>query len=153
MRTIILLCLATFYFASTSFKPTEEMKWMNWNEGYKLAKKSKKILLVDCYTDWCGWCKVMDRNTYSNTDVQKKIYTDFVPVKLNPELNQTYSYDGKDYTGSQLLNLLSNNRISGYPTIIFVIPNGKSNSVELSVGYSDAPTFSKVLDDMKAKKK
>jgi uncharacterized protein YyaL (SSP411 family) len=153
MRSIKFVALIAIYFMASSFKPQEEMKWMNWNEGYKLAKKNKKILLVDCYTDWCGWCKVMDRNTYSNADVQKKIYADFVPVKLNPELDQTYTLDGKEYTGNQLLNSLSNNSISGYPTIIFVIPQGKTNKVELSVGYSDAPTFSKVLDDMKAKKK
>ena len=109
--------------------------------------------MIDCYTEWCGWCKKMDRDTYSDPEIQKKIYANFVPIKLNPELNQSYTLDGKQYNGEQLLKLLSNNRLSGYPTIIFIIPDGKANLIELSVGYSDATQFNKVLDDIKAKKK
>jgi uncharacterized protein YyaL (SSP411 family) len=151
MRIIKIFALIGLYMVASSFKPAEELKWMGWNEGYPLAKKKNKIVLVDCYTEWCGWCKKMDRDTYNNPDVQKKIYNDFIPVKLNPELNQMYTLDGKEYTGSQLLSLLSNNRISGYPTIVFIIPNGKTNKVELSVGYSDAAGFIKILDEMKRK--
>ena len=153
MKSFKVLVLLAFYFCVTSFKPTEDLKWMGWNEGYEMAKKKKKIAMIDCYTEWCGWCKRMDKDTYSDAGIQKKIYDNFIPIKLNPELNQTYTLDGKQYNGQQLLSILSNNQISGYPTIIFIIPNGKTNSIELSVGYSTAVQFHKVLDDMKAKKK
>ncbi len=155
MKSLKIFALIALYFASTSFtfKPATDLKWMAWNEGYALAKKKKKIAMIDCYTEWCGWCKRMDKDTYSDESIQKKIYENFIPIKLNPELNQTYTLDGKQYNGQQLLALLSNNQISGYPTIIFIIPNGKANTIELSVGYSTAVQFHKVLDDMKAKKK
>ncbi len=157
MKSIKILALIALYFSISSFtpiaKPTEELKWMGWNEGYELAKKNKKIAMVDCYTEWCGWCKVMDKKTYSEAAIQKKIYANFIPIKLNPELDQMYNLDGKQYSGPQLLALLSNNTLSGYPTIIFIIPNGKSKIVEMSVGYSDAEKFSRVLDEQVAKLK
>ncbi len=158
MKPLVAIFLTALYFSTTSFtpvkvKPTEELKWMAWNEGYTMATKKKKIAMIDCYTEWCGWCKRMDRDTYSDASIQKKIYENFVPIKLNPELNQTYTLEGKQYNGKQLLDLLSNNQLSGYPTIIFIIPNGKTNTIELSVGYSNAEQFHKVLDAMQAKKK
>lgn len=156
MKSIKIFALIAIYFSVTSFsflnKPTEDLKWMGFDEGYALAKKKKKIAMIDCYTEWCGWCKRMDRDTYSNADIQKKIYANFVPIKINPELDQKYNLDGKEYNGQQLLALLSNNTLSGYPTIIFIIPTGKSNTIELSVGYSNATDFNRILDEKLAKK-
>src|SRR5438132_1421419 len=44
----------------------KEVKWLNWNEGYTQAAKDNKTMLVDVYTSWCGWCKRMDHDTYTN---------------------------------------------------------------------------------------
>ncbi|MCX6188502.1 MAG: DUF255 domain-containing protein [Bacteroidetes bacterium] len=157
MKLLKVLAVITLYLSITSFKPavkpTKDLKWMSWNNGYELAKKKNKIALIDCYTDWCGWCKVMDKKTYSDANVQRKIYANFIPIKLNPELGETYTYQGKQYNGAQLLALLTNNTLSGYPTIIFIIPSGKTNIIELSVGYSDAAQFSAILDQKLALKK
>ena len=157
MKSIKIFALIALYFTATSFniivKPAEDLKWMGWNEGYPLAKKKNKIAMIDCYTEWCGWCKKMDRDTYSNPDIQKKIYANFVPIKINPELDQKYTLDGKELTGQQLLALLTNNTLSGYPTVIFIIPNGKSNIIELSATYSNAADFGRILDEKLAKKK
>jgi thiol:disulfide interchange protein len=59
------LILSAFKPAQTP-APKAELKWYGWNEGYAKAVKEGKIVLVDAYTDWCGWCKKMDRDTYSN---------------------------------------------------------------------------------------
>jgi thiol:disulfide interchange protein len=62
----------------TSFAPPQkpaqhvELTWYGWNEGYAKALKEGKIVLVDAYTDWCGWCKKMDRDTYTNPTIIKK---------------------------------------------------------------------------------
>jgi thiol-disulfide isomerase/thioredoxin len=56
MKNIILGLTVLFFFGS--YTPAEkELKWLDWNTGYPLAKKNNKIILVDAYTDWCGWCK------------------------------------------------------------------------------------------------
>jgi tetratricopeptide (TPR) repeat protein len=48
-------------------------------------EKTTKLLLVDVYTDWCGWCKVMDQKTYTDPYVAKFLNENFVCIKLNAE--------------------------------------------------------------------
>ncbi len=62
------------------------------------AKSEDKILIVDVYTDWCGWCKKMDKEAYSNQDVKDLIAGSFVFVKLNAEGTGKIKYNGKTYT-------------------------------------------------------
>jgi len=52
--------IGLLFIVTSSFKSANELTWNDFDSGYKLAKKKKKIMLVDVYTDWCGWCKVMD---------------------------------------------------------------------------------------------
>ena len=52
----------------------------DWEKARDLAKESNKILIVDFYTEWCGWCKVMDKNTFS--DYTTLFYKDGEIVKL-----------------------------------------------------------------------
>jgi thiol-disulfide isomerase/thioredoxin len=54
IKILGLLLLTT---VASSFKSADEIKWLDFNKGYELAKKKKKIMLVDVYTDWCGWCE------------------------------------------------------------------------------------------------
>src|ERR1043166_1262050 len=83
-----------------SFSPRQQdaLKWYQWNEGYPIAQKQGKMILVDAYTDWCGWCKKMDRDTYTNSDVIKKLNQHFIIVKFNPEQREkVYQVDSKSY--------------------------------------------------------
>lgn len=140
----LLLFIAVF---SVSFSPKEDgLKWESWNEGYEKGVKEKKIILIDAYTDWCGWCKKMDRDTYSNADIIKKINKHFIPIKFNPELPVKYNLNGQSYSGYELLMMLSNNQRTGYPTTYFLIVT--KNRVIIDPGYKNAPDFSKVLDDV-----
>ncbi len=135
-------------------KKETELKWYNWNEGYPLALKSKKIVLVDLYTSWCGWCKRMDHDTYNNEEVVDYINKKFIPIKLNPEADGTYKVDSMTVSGAQLMGMLTNNQSTGYPTIVFIYPN---RNIELYPGYQDAPgfksTLTKVVDSPNNKKK
>ena len=74
------------------------------------------------YTDWCGWCKRMERDTYSNDSVSNYLAKQFVLVKLNAESDATVHYKGKAYSE---LAMARGFGVNGYPTIIFLEPNGK----------------------------
>ncbi|MBI3233120.1 MAG: DUF255 domain-containing protein [Bacteroidetes bacterium] len=125
-------------------KPAEELQWLGFTEGYAKAKKLKKIALIDTYTEWCGWCKKMDRDTYTNSAIISKVNKEFVPIKFNPEIKDVkYTLDGKEYTGFELLSVISNKQQSGYPTTFFIT---KKNRVMIEVGYQDATQFSATLD-------
>lgn len=141
-----ILLVATFCMA-TSMKTADEVTWMGFDEGYKLAKKSGKIMLVDVYTDWCGWCKRMDRDTYAKPEIAALIKDDYIAIKFNPEVNATYTFEGKTYTGSELAGVLSQNKLSGYPTTIFYYPKDKKTNV--MGGYFDASRFQGVLTQVK----
>lgn len=131
--------------AQSQSKNSPELKWLNWNEGYPLAVSTGKILLIDAYTDWCGWCKKMDRDTYTNEEVIKKINKHFIPVKFNPEKQGiTYYVDTLAFTPAELYMQISRGERTGFPTTYFI--NTRKKSVMLDPGYRDAQTFLQVLD-------
>jgi uncharacterized protein YyaL (SSP411 family) len=138
--------LSVLIIASSFTANTNELKWLGWNEGYDLAKKKNKIAVVDVYTDWCGWCKVMDRETFAKPEVIDLINKEFVPVKFNPEAQGSYTFNGKQYTGSELAALISNNQLSGYPSTVFYFP--KTNEFKMEVGFKNPQAFTEILNDM-----
>jgi thioredoxin-related protein len=122
-----------------------EPKWYSWNEGYAKSLKDKdKIIVVDVFTDWCGWCKRMDKDTYAKKEIQDIMNKKFIPIKFNPEEPGTYEVDNMKLTGPQLLSMLTNNQRSGYPTIIFLYP--KVREIDLQPGYQNAEQFKLSLD-------
>src|SRR5262245_30768081 len=95
--------------------------WIGWNEGLAAAAGSGKPIIVDVYTDWCGWCKRMDRDTYASAEVSDYVNRHFVMVRLNAESSQRVSYVGRSLTARALAGGFN---VTGYPTTIFLRPNG-----------------------------
>jgi len=146
MNYLKLFALVSLIILSSFSKPHEEkLIWLSWDEGYQKAVKNKKILLVDTYTEWCGWCKRMDRDTYTNAEVIKKINDYFIPVKFNPEIkNVVYKLDDQSLTPQQLYSQLSRGESTGYPTVYYIFTNKKS--VFIDAGYKAPADFLKILD-------
>jgi uncharacterized protein YyaL (SSP411 family) len=59
-------------------------------------QKEKRPILIDLYTDWCGWCKVMDKKTYTNKKVIEYLQDKFYPVKLDAETRERITWNGKN---------------------------------------------------------
>lgn len=130
-------------------KPIEtdnsQLVWMEWNEGYEKAVKTGKIVLVDAYTDWCGWCKKMDRDTYSQIEVIKKINEHFIPIKFNPEIeDRIYKIGTETFSGAQLYSILTQGNSTGFPTIYYIFPSKKR--ILLDAGYKNPTDFIAVLN-------
>ena len=109
---------------------------VDWEQDYDLglakAKKDKKLVMVDLYTDWCGWCKKLDKDTYSNKDVADKLTKDFIAVKVNPE---------KSPKGAKLAKQFGTR---GFPHIVFLSADG--NKVSEIGGYLPPKEFLKRLE-------
>lgn len=101
---------------------TAPVKWQGWDPGLRTAVKTQRPILVDVYTDWCGWCRRMDRDVYAQADVRDYLARRFVTVKLNAEAGDEASYEGKMYTSRTLAGRF---RVTGYPTTIFLRANGE----------------------------
>lgn len=140
--TLVVFSVIALLFAFR-FPERQKLEWIEWNDAYKLAKKKDKILLVDAYTDWCGWCKKMDSDTYSKTEIIQLINKSFVPVKFNPELQRMYEVNGAEMSGTELLSLLSGGSRVGYPTTFFL--DLEKNKVQMVSGYKDQDAFKQVL--------
>ncbi len=87
--------------------------------------KEPRPILVDIYTDWCGWCKEMDRTTYKNEKLASYINQKYYAVKFNAESRdavtfnkQLFKYNPK-YRTNELAFYLTGGNLS-YPTTVFI---------------------------------
>jgi thioredoxin-related protein len=102
MQKLLVLTLSLWlcsFSESRSNNPAREgLKWLSLKEASTKVKAENKLILIDLYTDWCSWCKVMDKNTYTNKELIKYVNEKFYAVKLNAETRETISWLGKDFT-------------------------------------------------------
>lgn len=132
-------------------KITEEspVNWMTFEEAIAKSKTEKRRIFIDVYTDWCGWCKVMDKNTFADPIVAKLLNDKFYAVKLNAEQREDIVFEGTTFkfiengrSGyHQLAAALLNNQLS-YPTVVFLDEDFKM--LQPLPGYQKAPEFHKV---------
>ena len=70
----------------------KKIKWLTWEQMVKLNEKNPKKIFIDFYTSWCGWCKVMDKNTFEDTIVAEIMMKDFYCVKFDAERKDTITF-------------------------------------------------------------
>ena len=115
--------------------------WLAWDQAMSDAQSQGKFIVVDVYTDWCHWCKVMDDKTYSDQAVAGLMKESFVAVKLNAERANTVNFKGKAYTE---MDLARNFDVSGFPTTMFLASDG--TVIGKIPGYIEAPVFKQILE-------
>ena len=96
--------------------------WAVWDAGLQQARQRQRPVLVDVYTQWCGWCRRMDREVYTRDDVRDYLSQKFVTVKLDAEASESVRYEGRTFTSR---TLATHFRVTGYPTTLFLKPNGE----------------------------
>jgi thiol:disulfide interchange protein len=118
----------TLAFVMTSSASFAEVHFKNisFQEALKLAAKENKIVMIDYYTSWCGWCKRLDHDVYSQDNVGGYADSNIISIKLDAENGE----------GVQLSRAA---RIQGYPTIIFY--NSSGHEIHRQVGYQKPLDF------------
>lgn len=139
--------------ASIKSVPTLEegaVKWMSFEEAVERSKTEKRKIFIDVFTDWCGWCKVMDKNTFSEVQVAKILNENFYPVKFDAEQRADVVFNGTTFkfvpSGNkgyhQLAAALLNNQLS-YPTVVFL--DEEFRMIQPLAGYQKAEEFHRVI--------
>ncbi len=117
----LVLLLTTSIFAQEK-TAGNSLQWLDFEKAVAAAKKEHKLLVVDFYTDWCGWCKKMDRDTYGNAEVVKYARQRLVMSKVNAESQQMTRFQQNDLSYQQLALGF---QVRGYPATIFINENGE----------------------------
>ena len=136
---------------TSAFRPTAEpaptakaIKWYTFEEAVALSKDNPKKMFIDVYTDWCGWCKKMDKSTFTDPKVAAYLNEHFYPVKFNAEQKESVEFKGhtlKFLTDlgrrgvHELAYALLDGRM-GYPAFVYL--DSKQDRISISPGYKDA---------------
>ena len=115
-------------------KGGEKVQWLSFDAAVAKAQKENKHVVVDVYTNWCGWCKVMDRQTYGNDDVAAYLTENFALAKVNGESAAKLMWQGKALTEREFAKAVG---VTGYPATYFMKPN--EDILGGVAGYIKAP--------------
>ena len=83
-----------------------------WEEAFAKAAEEDKHVFVDSYTDWCYWCKVMDKETFTDPEIAAYLNAEFVPIKVDME---------KDFG----INVAMKFRVRSFPSLLYFNPQGQ----------------------------
>jgi thioredoxin-related protein len=153
---IVMLGLMVLGLTATSFKSVEGgqeeglVKWYTFEEAVALNKKKPKKIFIDVYTDWCGWCKKMDKATFNHPKIAKYLNENYYPVKLNAEQKEDIEFDGHTFKwvegGRRGIHELAYSLLQGkmsYPTVVFM--DEQFRMLSPVPGYLEPPVFEKII--------
>ena len=125
-----------------------EITWLNYEEGLKKGKLENKTIFIDFYTNWCGWCKKLDKDVYSDSAVKFVLARHFVTVKTNAESVRRFKLDdGKEYTDAGLAREVFG--VQGYPALWFLTATGEK--LTYIPGYVPKEKFVNILTFISSK--
>jgi len=146
MRFLVVL-FSIFTFLSAY---SQNVKWYTFEQAVELNKKEPRKIMVDVYTNWCKWCKEMDKNTFSNPIIAEYLNANYYPVKFNAEQRENINIDTTTFkfiaqgNGGyhQLAAALLNGQMS-YPSVVFL--NEKVQILHVNKGYNAPKQFDEIL--------
>ncbi|OUS03520.1 thioredoxin family protein [Flavobacteriales bacterium 33_180_T64] len=136
MKKLVLLFAVALIVSTSAIAQSQEINWMTLEEAIEAQKKTPKKIMMDVYTNWCGPCKMLDKNTFHNKDVVDYVNKNYYAVKFNAEGNTIVNYQGKEYKNPNYKETLKNRRngvhelsrilgVRAYPTIVYFDEKGE----------------------------
>lgn len=151
-KNLIIALLVLMACASYSQEKKESIKWMDFTEAIEACKENPKLIFIDVYTDWCGWCKKMDASTFKDPVIAKDMNEYFYAVKFDAERTDTIPFYGYKFGPTvrqdgrkgphQLAAALLQNKMS-YPS--YVIMDENYSILQVIGGYQDVKQFEPLI--------
>ncbi|MFZ1703857.1 MAG: DUF255 domain-containing protein [Saprospiraceae bacterium] len=146
MNNITILILMQLFGLTQLAFSQGQMQWMTMSEAQERSKVEKRKIFVDVHTDWCGWCKKMDKTTFSDPRITHYMNKNYYAVKLDAEEKNDIILKEKIYKFNKhgargyhdLAKVLLNGQMS-YPSIVFL--DEDFNPIQAIPGYQDGKNF------------
>ncbi len=128
----------------------KKINWISFTEAIELNAQEPRKVIVDVYTDWCHWCKVMDKETFTDPQIIDYINEKYYAVKLDGEQKESiqigdieYAYvkNGRSYA-HELAILLMDGKMA-YPTVVFL--DEKMSVLKSYPGYKKVQNMERLL--------
>lgn len=148
MKKILSLLLLSIFISVSGIAQNAKINWLTLEEAYQKVQTQPKKVLIDVYTDWCGWCKVMDKNTFTDPKVVDYVNKNYYAVKFDAESradvkigNTVYKFDAASRANQAAIALLQGKM--SYPSIVYL--DDKFNMIQPIPGYMDAKAFHQLI--------
>ena len=144
------ILISSFAFLAFSLTGQNQVRWLSFEEAIEKSETEPRKIFIDVYTDWCGWCKKMDRNTFNNNQIAKYLNENYYPVKFDAEYKNDIIFNGttykfiKTYRGGyhELATYILSGRLS-FPSTVFIDENGEI--IQSIPGYQDFENMDMIL--------
>ena len=128
----------------------QTINWMTLEEAQAAAQKEPRKILIDVYTNWCGWCKRMDKTTFQNAVIAEYVNRHYYAVKLNAESKDSIVFKGDTFKfvkkGRRGYHEIAAAMLQGkmsYPSMVYL--NENLEMIQPVPGYMDAARFEKII--------
>lgn len=152
VRVLCSLFIGMFLFTAKAENPNfsaeKGIRWLSFEEMQKAQKVKPKKVIIDIYTDWCGWCKRMDKTTFSNPAVAEYVNENFYAVKFNAESKASVLFNGKEFSNPSRYHDLAiylMNGQAGFPTSVYLDANLQPLTAPIA-SYLDAKQFETIVN-------
>lgn len=152
MRIIFntLLIFSGLVIAANSASAQNQVKWLSWEDALAANDTNKKKILVDIYTEWCVWCKKMDKATFQKDHIATFINQNYYAVRFDGETKSDITFNGKVYKyvrngrkGYHELALAITQGQLSYPTVVFLEED--LSVIQPIPGFQDDKMFEMIM--------
>ncbi len=150
MKSPIIAAILLIFTLSGFTQQDTKVNWYSFEKAVKLNKENPKKVLVDVYTDWCGWCKKMKKQTFYHPKIAKYINENYYPVRFNAETNKKVNFSGRTFTKKEkserrphdLAIALLNGKMS-YPSVAYL--DGNNQLITAVPGFYEPKEYEPIL--------
>lgn len=155
IHTMIVLMTRVFFIllfitGISAVSADAQIRWISWDEAQARNQAEPRKIIVDVYTQWCGWCKKMDKATFEQANIVNYINQNYYAVKFDAETktdinfkNKAFKYVRNANSGyHELAHELTFGKLS-YPTLVFL--DEQLNIIQPIPGFKDPASLDKIL--------